>query len=304
MRVTQSMLTNNMLRNLSNSYNNLDKYMDQLSTGKKINKPSDDPVVAMKGMNYRSQVSNVEQYQRNISEVHNWMDNSDSSLGEATQTLQRLRELAVQASNGTYEKGQRENIAEEVDQLKEHLVEIANTKVNNKYIFNGTSTTGTEQADGSYTKPVTVDNNGIVTNVSANGEAVNIEVTNGTKLQTNINPANVFGTQLFEDIEALSVALKSDNPDAGMQTAITNMDTHIDNTVNERADLGARMNRLELIEDRLASQEITATRMMSDNEDANMEEVIIKLTTQESVHRAALSSGSRVIQPTLLDFLR
>ncbi|MDL4839219.1 flagellar hook-associated protein FlgL [Aquibacillus rhizosphaerae] len=308
MRVTQSMLSNNMLRNLSNSYNNLDKYMDQLSTGKKINKPSDDPVVAMKGMNYRSQVVNVEQYQRNISEVHNWMDNSDSALDETTQALQRLRELAVQASNGTYEEGQRNNIAKEVDQLKEHLIEIANTKVNGKHIFNGTSTTGTEDAAGNLAKPVTVDADGNVVTISTNENPVEIEVSSGTKLNVNINPTSVFGgdvdNNLFKDIEAFSAALKSDAPDEDLDSHIGTIDKNIDNVVNERADLGARMNRLELIEDRLESQGISATRMMSDNEDANLEEVIIKLTSQESVHRAALSAGGKVIQPSLLDFLR
>ena len=296
MRVTQSMLTNNMLRNISSSYSNLDKYMDQLSTGKKINRPSDDPVIAMKGMNYRSQVSNVEQFDRNISEVHNWMDNSDAALDETTQALQRLRELAVQSSNGTYEDGQRKNIAAEVDQLKDHLVEVANTKVNDKHIFNGTSTTGES--------PVTVDAAGDVTGVSTNNDDVRIEVTNGTKLKVNITPQNVFSQDLFDDIEAFSSALKSGASGDDLGSHIGTMDTHINNTVSERADLGARMNRLELVEDRLESQSIAAKKMMSDNEDADMEEVIINLTTQESVHRAALSSGSRVIQPTLLDFLR
>ena len=286
MRVTQSMLTNNMLRNLSSSYSNLDKYMDQLSTGKKINRPSDDPVIAMKGMNYRSQVSNVEQYERNISEVQNWMDNSDSALDETTQALQRLRELAVQGSNGTYEDGQRKNIAAEVDQLKSHLIEVANTRVNDKYIFNGTSTTGTEDTvTGEMKQPVS-------------------KVTSGTKLKVNITPGNVFSQELFDDIEAFSSALKSNTPADDLGSHIGTIDTHINNTVSERADLGARMNRLELVEDRLESQSIAANKMMSDNEDADLEEVIINLTTQESVHRAALSAGSRVIQPTLLDFLR
>jgi len=155
MRVTQSMLTNNMLKNLSRSYSNLDKYSDQLSTGKKVNRPSDDPVVAMKGMNYRSQLTEVEQFQRNLGEVYNWMDNSDSALDKATQALQRLRELAVQASNGTYEENQRESIAKEVDQLKEHLIDIANTKVNNKYIFNGTDTKNAPVSVDSVTGVVT-----------------------------------------------------------------------------------------------------------------------------------------------------
>lgn len=298
------MLTNNMLRNLSNSYRNLDKYMDQLATGKKINRPSDDPVIAMKGMSYRSQVSNVEQYQRNISEVHNWMDTSDAALNETTKALHRLRELAVQSSNGTYEEGQRENISKEVDQLKSHLVEIANTKVNNKFIFNGTKTTGEMGPDNTLLPPVTVGEDGIVTSVSEGASPVMIEVTNGTKIQTNINPENVFGADLFAELEAFSAALKSDVPDEDLDRFIGLIDQHIDNTVSERADLGARMNRVELIEDRLANQSISAKRMMSDNEDAEIEEVIMNLTMQEAVHRASLGAGSRVIQPSLLDFLR
>lgn len=64
------------------------------------------------------------------------------------------------------------------------------------------------------------------------------------------------------------------------------------------------MNRLDLVENRLSEQEVIAKRVMSDNEDADMEKVIMNLKTQESVHRAALAAGSRIIQPTLLDFLR
>ena len=70
MRVTQSMLASNSLRNLSDSYLKMGKYQDQLSTGKKITKPSDDPVVAMKGMYYRSDLTSVDQYKRNLSELH------------------------------------------------------------------------------------------------------------------------------------------------------------------------------------------------------------------------------------------
>ncbi|WP_077624762.1 flagellar hook-associated protein FlgL [Sediminibacillus massiliensis] len=290
MRVTQSMLFNNMLRNLSNSYNSMGKYMDQLSTGKKINRPSDDPVVAMKGMNYRSQVTEIEQFQRNTSEVHNWMDNSDSALDKATQALQRLRELAVQASNDTYEEGQRENIAKEVDQLREHLIDIGNTKVNNKYIFNGTKTDIPPISEG-----------GVVNGDL--GDEVVIEVSKGTNLKANIDAGAVFGNDLFDDIAAFSTAL-TEGPEDGIRSAIADLDGHIDNVVGERADLGARMNRLDLIENRLAEQEVIATQTMSDNEDADMEKVIMNLKTQESVHRAALSAGAQIIQPTLLDFLR
>ncbi|PWU69306.1 flagellar hook-associated protein FlgL [Gracilibacillus dipsosauri] len=306
MRVTQSMLTNNMLRNLSNSYNSLGKYMEQLSTGKKINRPSDDPVIAMKGMNYRTQVNQLEQYERNIGEVHNWMDNTDSALEKVQKGLERLRELAVQGANGTYEEGQRGNMASEVRQLKEHILEIANTKVNNKYIFSGTATTGNGGdkpyvLDGEDTSAANPD----FFQFYGNQDAVNIEVSTGSKIQVNTKGNEVFTEDLFKDLTDFANTLDDDNAsDEEIAQFIEKIDGHIDNNVNARADLGARQNRIDLIENRVLEQQVTATDMMSKNENADLEEVILNLTSQEAVHRAALSAGARVIQPTLLDFLR
>ena len=298
MRVTQSMLSNNMLRNLSKNYQNLGKYMDQLSTGKKINRPSDDPVVAMKGMNYRSQVTQVEQYSRNLGEVHNWLDNTDSALDKVQMTLERLRELAVQGANGTYEEGQRGNMAAEVRQMADHIVDIANTKVNNKFIFNGTATTGRDgnapyevDADGNLVHPV-------------NTEHVMIEVSEGTRINVNTPSDSVFHADLFKDLADFAKTLESGDDDEAIAAFIEKIDTHIDNNVNARADLGARQNRLELIENRILDQEVAAKDMMSKNEDADIEQVIMNLTQQEVIHRAALSAGARIMQPTLLDFLR
>ena len=107
MRITQSMLSNNMLNNISNSYERLGKLQQQITTQKKFSKPSDDPAAAMMGMTYRTNVKQVEQYQSNISEATSWLESTDSALNQAISALQRIRELAVQASNGTYEEGQR-----------------------------------------------------------------------------------------------------------------------------------------------------------------------------------------------------
>ncbi|MGY0693529.1 flagellar hook-associated protein FlgL [Virgibacillus sp. FSP13] len=297
MRITQGMLSNNMLNNLSKSYDSLNTYFNQLNTGKKITKPSDDPVIAMKGINYRSQVSEVEQYLRNTNEVHTWMDNSDAALDKATKALQRMRELAVQASNDTYDAEQRKNVKEEVEQLKEHLIDIANTNVNGKYIFNGTKTD---------TKPVESD--GTIT-IPTNSDPVTIEVANGTKLKANVDAESVFSgdpntaDDLFGDIDTFIKALEDDDQ-AAIEQSLDTIDKNIDNVINARADLGARMNRLDLVENRLGDQEISAKRMMSENEDIDYEKVITQLITQQSVHRAALSTGSKIIQPSLVDFLR
>jgi flagellar hook-associated protein 3 FlgL len=301
MRVTQGMLTGNMLRNLSASYARLGKYQDQLATGKKINRPSDDPVIAMKGMIYRTNLTEVEQFKRNFSEAYNWIENSDAALDKATQALQRIRELVVQASNDTYESSQRASISDEIKQLTEHLASIANTKVGDKYIFNGTDTL-TQPVDLNQTPPV----------VSTNTNEVKIELSKGIYISVNVNPTKVFnydntakGNGLFSDLESLNNDL-NDATKSGkdINQYLGYIDKHINNLLSARAELGARLNRIELMEERIDQQEVIANRILSDNEDADIERIITDLKTQESVHRAALGVGARIIQPTLLDFLR
>src|SRR3954447_26493095 len=140
MRVTQSMLSNNMLRNLSTSYNQMGKLQEQITTSKKVNRPSDDPVVAMKGMGYRMQVDKVHQFQRNLGEVNNWLDSSDDALDKVGQTLHRAKELMTQAANGTNSDSDKEAILKEMEQLQQHVQSLGNTKVGDKYIFSGTKT--------------------------------------------------------------------------------------------------------------------------------------------------------------------
>ena len=294
MRVTQTMLAHNSLRHLNQSYTRLGELQDQLSTGKKITRASQDPVVAMNGMRYRTQVMEVEQFKRNLSEVYNWMEATDSALDKAAQVLHRVRELVQQAANDTYEENQRDSIAKEVGQLIEEMATIANTKSNNKYIFNGTNTTE---------KPVSIDGDDIT--VSENDTNVEIELLKGVYIPVNSKPTNVFTDKLFEELQKIQdLLIKSDTTGEDLTGYLEIIDGHMNNVVNERAEVGARYNRVEMIQARLDEQEVIANRIMSDNEDADMEEVIIHLMTQENVHRAALGAGARIIQPTLLDFLR
>jgi flagellar hook-associated protein 3 FlgL len=281
------MLSNNMLRNLSNSYSRLDKLQDQISTQKKFTKPSDDPVAAMMGMNYRTDLNRVQQYTRNIGEVRNWIDSTDDALDKGVLALQRIRELTVQASNGTLEGDQRKAIAEEVKQLKEHLQNIGDTQVGGKYIFNGNQTNVRPSEAGTY----------------ASG-SIELEVFSGIKIQVNTEGSALFGDMLGAegDIQKLITALETNDPAIG--DMLEKVDKNIDNFLSARALIGAKQNRVDLMEDRLSQQEVFSTRILSNNEDIDMEKAIIELTTQESVHRAALSVGARIIQPTLTDFLR
>src|SRR5690606_33743265 len=102
MRITQTMLQNNLLRNLFASQKEMDKYFTQIYSGKKIRRPSEDPVIAMRGMGYRTELTEVEQYKRNVSGIWSWMEHADDALDKATLVMQRLEELAVQAANDPY----------------------------------------------------------------------------------------------------------------------------------------------------------------------------------------------------------
>ncbi|MEI5907602.1 flagellar hook-associated protein FlgL [Bacillus spongiae] len=302
MRVTQNMLANNSLTNLSQSYSRLGELQEQLSTGKKITKPSDDPVVAMKGMYYRSNLTSIEQYKRNLSEMYLWLETSEAGMEQANAGLQRIRELTVKGLNGTLSPEDQEAVAEEIEQIKLDLVSTAETKISGRYIYHGTDV---DQSPIKQTNPPIVADNINEANPLYNPllDDYKVEVSEGVYLKANVNPTKVFSQKLFDTVQGIEDVLKG-NSSQSLDTLLSDLDDVIGTLSAERSELGARYNRLEMVEDRLNQQEINASRVLSDNEDVDMEKVIIDLTIQESIHRAALSAGAQIIQPTLLDFLR
>ncbi|MEK3935491.1 flagellar hook-associated protein FlgL [Sporosarcina sp. FSL W7-1349] len=289
MRVTQSMLSNNMLRNLTSSYNKMGKLQEQLSSGKKVNRPSDDPVVVMRSLGYGMQVDKVAQYQKNLGEVHNWLDSSDDALDGVGEVLLRAKDLVTNAANtGAMTPEDREKIKVELEQLQQQARDLANTKVGEKYIFSGTMTD----------KPLF---NGTDFETGAGfAKDIEIEVFDGVSLRVNTN-----GTDLFKDIdEAFNTMLAIGDDGEGFSESIATIDGLMDDVLTARADIGARSNRAELMGNRLEMQEGAAKKQRSENEDTEYEKVITEMITQESIHRAALSIGARIIQPSLVDFLR
>lgn len=296
MRVTQGMISNNVMFNIGQGYSLMDKLNEQMTTQKKITRPSDDPVVAMKGMFYRTNVLEVEQFKRNFSEARNWVETTDSALTDTNKALQRIRELVVNANNGSYDKEQLKAVADEIGQLKEHIATVANSKVGDKYIFNGSNTLNA---------PVTIKDGDVDPNQPpqfSNGD-VNFELSKGIFVPVNMNGNNVFGgdTTVFEELDQLESALR----DGGnLEGFLDKIDNRMSKVLSASSEIGARTNRLDFMEDRIDNQKIIANRVMSDNEDVDIEQLITDFKTQEAVQRAAMAAGARIIQPTLLDFLR
>jgi flagellar hook-associated protein 3 FlgL len=291
-RITQNMLNGNMLRNLNQSYRAMDKYQDQLSSGKKINRPSDDPVIAFRGMMYRSNLMQVDQFKRNAEDGLSWMDVTDEAMDQVTNAIHRVRELTVQASNGTYEQNSKDAIISEIKQLKNHIGELANSTNGDKFIFAGTDTKS---------KPYALNpDTGNLEFMNDNTDSISWEVGQGSYVKINVN-----GTGLFPGVlQALDNVIDDLATGKNPGDRLNDLDSQLDNLLKERAILGANINRMEMTISRLDQLEVSTKKLMSQSEDADIAKVITELKAQENVHRAALSAGARIIQPTLVDFLR
>lgn len=284
----------------------MSKYQNMLDSGSVISRPSDDPVVAVKGMSYRVELDKNEQYTRNIREAHTWLDSTDEALDQVGSALKRVKELIVQAANDTNTTEDRQKINAEIKQIQEQLRDVANTKVGDNYIFSGTHTS----------QPLYDENgqNAAITTAGAAGE-IKINVFDGISM--NINTP---GQDLFKDVdtfmtrietilqsdatsEEISDALGLEMSDAGGNN-IPALDALYEKTLTLRADVGARQNRVEMMENRLDLQNVNVTKQMSENEDTDYAETITQMVTQESIHQAALSVGAKIIQQTLVDFIR
>lgn len=306
MRVTQSMLSSNMLRNLNTSYSKMSKYQNMLDSGSVITRPSDDPVVAVKGMGYRIDLDKNQQYQRNLREANTWLDTTDEALDQVGGALKRVKELIVQAANDTNTTDDRQKINAEMQQIKGQLRDIANTKVGENYIFSGTHTN----------QPLYTDKTGPQNPAISTGGNKPIEINVFDGISMNINTQ---GADLFENIDGfmthVTTLLESGatGPEIGnaLGLEVTNgankipgLDGIYENTLTVRADVGARQNRVEMMENRLSLQEVNVTKQLSKNEDTDYAKTITDMVTQESIHQAALSVGAKIIQQTLVDFIR
>lgn len=282
-------MTSNLMQNLNNNRERLDKFNRQLSTGKKFSRPSQDPTGVARSMDLNNTIENNEQYVKNVDQAIAWSQATDSAFNQAGKVLQRSRELAVRGANDSLSESDRKATAKEIDELRKSLTEIANTKHNDRYLFGGTKTKVKpyEDADSDY---------------QGNQGAIKREISAGVEMQ--INMSGQFFKGALDKLKDISQDLKNGNTDEISNTQLGKLDKSIDNLLQKRAENGARQKRLEMTKGRLEEDQIKFKKLRSENEDVDIAKTIMNLKTSENVYKAALSSGSRIIQPSLADFLK
>lgn len=297
MRITQNMLSHQFLRNLNLSLTNMQKLQQQLSSGKTVSKPSDDPVVAVRSIQLNSQIKTFDQYTRNLGTAVKWMDTTDTVLQEAQNIFKTIREKLTQGANGTLDDQSREAIAHELQQLKEQLGSLANTSIAGRSIFAGTKTDQLPYQNGNF-----VDAN-------VNEDKISVELGKGVFIDINTDGNNLFnkkdgdGNNIFEFLDSAINELEGMTPQ-NVKDYLDKLEFFEGNFLTVHSALGASKNRIELIKNRMEDLKLTTTEQLSLEEDADLAQVIANINMQENVHRLALGTGARVMQPTLMDFLR
>lgn len=426
MRITNNMMIANMTRNLQNNIRKLDRTQLEYNTGKRIHRPSDDPVGITRSLKVRADISELNQYKKNVEDATSWLENTEQAVVSNHEALKRLRDLMVQGANGPLTTEETTKIQAEVAEIKKQIISLGNTTYSGNYIFSGKNTdqklfnedgsyainiaqfldpsivdhrinyevgvgeyipintvgtslfeaasltmniklpdTGetneidflgakisvTENA-GAYDLKINIDGVGSKTyNALSDGDTIYkmIQETfsgiddpakfdKDAALDASITPKEAWNKLLIEkeipvDINNLTfgtyenggeaVGIVAQPQKAGLVNLIERieknliegkyeevsdllgpLDKFLDKSLIVRGEIGAKVNRTELISNRIEDDVINLRELQSKLEDADLAETAIRLMNEENVYRASLSVGARIIQPTLLDFLR
>ncbi|OGX60621.1 MAG: flagellar biosynthesis protein FlgL [Paenibacillus sp. RIFOXYA1_FULL_44_5] len=296
LRVTNGMMTTDLLRIINQNTSKMNDTQLQLSTGRKINKASDDPVGITYALRYRSELSMNDQYQKNIDAAQSTLSHTDTVLGQMNDVIQRAKEISVQGLNGTNNTDALTAISQELGDLYSQSVTIANDKFNGKYTFNGQMT---DQ------QPYTEQN---AQNQSTDTGAIQYQFSSTVTIPVNVNGNDVFGKptdsdNLFKALKGLQQDFASGNTSAA-QTDLNALNSRYDKFLQARTEVGARSNRIDLMNQRMQDLNLNLQDLSSKVEDVDVAQATLDLKNQQNVYQASLSVGAKIIQPSLLDYLK
>jgi flagellar hook-associated protein 3 FlgL len=306
MRITQRAIATSSLQGLNRNMDAIAKLQAQLTSGKTINKPSDDPTGTNAAMQTRQELAGALQYSRNISDGLGVLNQTDSTLQNMVTQLHVVRDRTVLASNGgTLSDASRKAIATEVSGLRDSLLGLSNTTVQGKPVFGGiTGGTAAYAADGSYVgyggtaaAPAVP-----VTRQISESDAVRVDIT-GPEAFGETDPT---GTPPTRDLFALigDIADHTVNAPEKLSQDLADLDVALNRMLRAASDIGTRTNRIETAKQVNDDLQLTLQSRSADIENVDLARTMMNLQMQQTGYEAALGASAKVMQPTLLDFLR
>ena len=299
MRVSTNSKANGLLINLQQTARRIEELQNQLATGKRFQVPSEDPNATRDSMELRTVGTEVEQYLKNANDGAGWLETTDIALDQLGSVFSNAKDLAIYGANDSLPAESKMALAQKGRQLIAQAVQIANSTHGSRYIFAGYST-GTKpyalNADGvTVTRAAPLDAGQDITRQVGDGEQVTINVT-GDTLQGTSN--------IFDALKGLVQDLEAGNSSSLSTTRAAEIEAAGDHILEMRARVGAKVNRMEAVQDQLQGIQINFTSLLSKAEDADIPRALIDLKVAQSAYETALAVGARIIPPTLVDFLR
>ena len=324
MRITNSSMIRSHMYDTQNNLTNMSKINQQISTGKVINTVSDDPHKAIRIMNMNNEIKYTEKYNSNIDETVGWMNTTDGALESTGNLLNEIKETILKVGNGTYSQNEMKSLNADINEKIKQLADTLNSTYGGKYLFAGTNVddapiTVIENPDGTVKLEFSKDKNG---QTIPNTDDLKADISSGINIDYNISVGEILNIKdgngntvnLLDEINNLST-LMNDIANGDEQTAAKaketllndtkgKIDTLFDHVVNERTSLGVKVSTAEKIKEFNDDNIINMKNVLSLDQDTDHVEKFIELKSLELVYQASIQVGAKLIQPTILDYIR
>jgi flagellar hook-associated protein 3 FlgL len=306
-RVTNQMSSQMVLSGIESSLDRLDSTEEELSTGKQINQPSDNPYGTSVTLDMNQQLSNLTGYNDNVTDGTAWAQASTSALSDMTNAVQRVSELVQEAANGSNNQSDLSDMADEVNQLIDEVKQDANTQYNGQYIFSGSATSTQPYPASSGSGPTDP--------YAGDTSSVNREIGPNTSLSVNVQLSSVLGTGqttagssagdggLLNTLRNIADDLQSGNTSALSGADQTDLSNSLNSLEGLSSTAGSITDRLQMASSRIASLQTSDTSVLSNTEDADMAATETQFSTEQAALQAALQGGASNVQQSLMNFL-
>lgn len=331
MRITNRMMANSYLKDMRTNLNNMQTLHSQLTSGKEIRRPSDDPIKVARSMQLNRDIDVNKQYNNNIKDVLNNLDATDTALNQLNNSLQRVRELIVSAGNAAYGSDERRAIRDEVNAKIEEMSQIMNTAFDGKYLFGGSK--GSSKPVGVKTDDVT--GNKSITLLGKNGEELDlnsgdsdivnqigmiqeklkVEISQGVEIEYNASATDVlvFKNENGEEKNLMDILSRTvqnltvENVEGQEELLNQNLEEiteALNNVSKVRSEVGAKQNRMESAKEKNEMETLNLKEILSETEDIDFAEKMMEYSVVQTVYMASLQTSAKIIQPSLLDYIR
>ena len=322
MRITNASMVRSHLYDTQNNLTNMSKINQQISTGKVINTVSDDPHKAIKIMNINNEIKYTEKYNSNIDETVGWMNTTDGALESTGNLLNEIKETILKVGNGTYSQNEMKSLNADINEKIKQLADTLNSTYGGKYLFGGSSVDDapiTENPDGTVKLEFSKDKNG---QTIPNTDDLKADISSGINIDYNISVGEILNIKdgngntvnLLDEINNLSTLMNNiangdEQTAAKAKETLLNdtkgkIDTLFDHVVNERTSLGVRVSTAEKIKELNDEDILNIQDVLSKTQDTDVVEKFIELKSAEMIYQASIQVGAKLIQPTILDYIR